>query len=73
MFVRLKEGACAGEIREMKFADGRVLVDSGRADQVDPSAPAPTDWIDARAPRLPRGPQQTPPPAPMQMRKARRK
>ena len=73
MFVRLKVGAYAGEIREMKFADGRVLVDSGRADQVDPSAPGPTDWIDARAPRFPRGPQQSLAPAPARMRKARRK
>jgi hypothetical protein len=33
MFVRLKTGAYAGEIREFPFVTGRNLVESGRAEE----------------------------------------
>lgn len=41
MFVRLKSGARAGEVHEMKFADAKPLLDDGRAEQVYAEPPAP--------------------------------
>jgi hypothetical protein len=41
MFVRMKTGKYAGDVREVKFADGRELVALGRAEKIDFSGAAP--------------------------------
>jgi len=40
MFVRMKIGAYAGEIREVAFLAGKQLVDAGRAIKIDLSCPS---------------------------------
>jgi hypothetical protein len=40
MFVRIKIGAYAGEVREVPFVIGKDLVDNGRADKFTFEGPA---------------------------------
>lgn len=40
MFVRLKTGVYAGEIREVRFAHARVMLDDGRAELPEVAAAA---------------------------------
>lgn len=40
MFVRMKTGKYAGEVREVAFEAGRDLIDSGRADKFTFEGPA---------------------------------
>lgn len=40
MFVRMKFGPYIGQVREVKFLAGTELIAAGRAERVDPGAPA---------------------------------
>lgn len=47
MFVKLTTGVRAGQVHEMKFADARILLDSGRAER--------TDAVKTEAPKMAQG------------------
>jgi hypothetical protein len=59
MFVKLTTGVRAGQVHEMKFADARILLDSGRAERIDAVKTAAANPIDAAKPMAPRSDHET--------------
>lgn len=49
MFVRMKAGAYAGQVREIKFEAAREMIADGRAERVDRPDPAPAETSQPRA------------------------
>lgn len=70
MFVRMKIGRYAGEIREVKFADGQQLLTLGHAEKADTSSP-PEPSADLSAAAVP--PPGVPPEAWARMQAANKK
>jgi hypothetical protein len=54
MFVKLKTGARAGEVVEMKFADAQPLLEDGRAERVNYEQIAATVMVEAPPSKQPK-------------------